>query len=124
MLKFAVRWKTVRSAASSAISGMAWMPDEPVPMTATRRPVKSTPSCGQCAVCRVRPANRSMPGISGSFEVDRQPVAITSCSVSHRSPDSVVTVQRPSASRKCADATRVSSRTPSRSSKRSATWWT
>ena len=30
-----------------AISGIDWMPDEPVPMTPTRLPVKSTPSCGQ-----------------------------------------------------------------------------
>ena len=45
--KFGVRWKTVSSAACSAMSGIDWMPDEPVPMTPTRLPVKSTPSCGQ-----------------------------------------------------------------------------
>ena len=44
MEKFAVRWKTVSWLASRAMSGMDWMPDEPVPMTATRWPVKSTPS--------------------------------------------------------------------------------
>lgn len=42
--KFGVRWKTVSAFASLAMSGMAWMPEEPVPMTATRWPVKSTPS--------------------------------------------------------------------------------
>ena len=47
MEKFAVRWKTVSWLAWRAMSGMDWMPDEPVPMTATRWPVKSTPSCGQ-----------------------------------------------------------------------------
>ncbi len=47
MEKFAVRWKTVSWLACSAISGMDWMPDEPVPMTATRLPVKSTPWWGQ-----------------------------------------------------------------------------
>ena len=36
--KFGVRWKTVRCAACSAISGIAWIPDDPVPMTATRLP--------------------------------------------------------------------------------------
>jgi hypothetical protein len=44
--KFGVLWNTVRSAASAAMSGIDWMPDDPVPMTATRLPVKSTPSCG------------------------------------------------------------------------------
>ena len=46
MEKFGVRWNTVSAPACSAISGIDWMPDEPVPMTATRLPVKSTPSCG------------------------------------------------------------------------------
>jgi hypothetical protein len=26
--------------------GIDWMPDDPVPMTATRLPEKSTPACG------------------------------------------------------------------------------
>jgi hypothetical protein len=42
-----VRWKTVRCAACSAINGIDWIAEEPVPITATRFPVKSTPSCGQ-----------------------------------------------------------------------------
>ena len=50
MLKFGVRWNTVSCCACSAISGIDWMADEPVPMTPTRRPVKSTPSCGQWPV--------------------------------------------------------------------------
>ena len=50
IVKFGVRWKTVRWAACSAMIGMDWMPEEPVPMTATRMPVKSTPSWGQCPV--------------------------------------------------------------------------
>jgi hypothetical protein len=33
--------------ACSAMTGIDWMADEPVPITATRLPVKSTPSCGQ-----------------------------------------------------------------------------
>ena len=44
---FGVRWNTNRCAAWRAISGIDWTADEPVPITPTRRPVKSTPSCGQ-----------------------------------------------------------------------------
>ena len=50
MLKFGVRWNTVTCAACSAITGIDWIAEEPVPTTATRRPVKSTPACGQCPV--------------------------------------------------------------------------
>ena len=38
--------KTVNVFACSAITGMDWMADDPVPITATRLPVKSTPSFG------------------------------------------------------------------------------
>ena len=50
MLKFGVRWNTVRCLACFAMCGMAWMPDEPVPMMPTRRPLKSTPPRGHAAV--------------------------------------------------------------------------
>jgi hypothetical protein len=50
MLKFGVRWNTNRCAACSAMIGIDWIADEPVPMTPTRRPVKSTGSCGQWPV--------------------------------------------------------------------------
>ena len=42
-----MRWNTVRWAACAAMIGIDWIADEPVPMTATRWPVKSTASCGQ-----------------------------------------------------------------------------
>ena len=48
--KLAVRWNTVSWGASAAISGIDWMPEEPVPITATRLPLKSTPSCGHVLV--------------------------------------------------------------------------
>ena len=48
--KFAVRWNTVRWLACSAITGTDWIADDPVPMTPTRWPVKSTGSCGQWPV--------------------------------------------------------------------------
>jgi hypothetical protein len=61
--KFGVRWNTVSCAACSAISGIDWIADEPVPITATRLPVKSTPlvrPAGRCGT--VWPLKSSMPG--------------------------------------------------------------
>ena len=49
-LKLGVRWITKRRSACLAISVTAWIPEEPVPMTATRLPVKSTGSSGHRAV--------------------------------------------------------------------------
>ena len=49
-LKFGVRWKTTSAAACRAMIGIDWIADEPVPMTPTRWPVKSTPACGQWPV--------------------------------------------------------------------------
>jgi hypothetical protein len=46
-LKLGVRWKMVRRRAWSAMTGIDWMAEEPVPITPTRWPVKSTPSRGQ-----------------------------------------------------------------------------
>ena len=57
--------------------GMDWMADDPVPITPTRWPVKSTGSCGQRPVWRVGPAKASTPGTSGTLVLDRQPVAMT-----------------------------------------------
>jgi hypothetical protein len=37
-----VRWNTVSAAAWRPMIGIDWMPEEPVPMTATRWPEKST----------------------------------------------------------------------------------
>ena len=75
--KFGVRWNTTSSAACWAMIGIDWMPDEPVPMTPTRLPVKSTPSWGQRLVKYTSPWKRSAPSMSTSFGTDRQPVAIT-----------------------------------------------
>ena len=127
--KFGVRWKTVRWAACSAISGIDWIPDEPVPITPTRWPVKSTPSCGQRPVWYVGPANVPSPGTSGSLAADRQPTASTTNraeTVSSRSvdvmPRSVVTDQRSVDSSNTALVTLVSNSMSWRRSKRSATW--
>ena len=44
-------------------------------MIATRRPVKSTPSCGQDPVWKVRPEKFSCPGSDGTLATDSGPVA-------------------------------------------------
>ena len=75
--KFGVRWNTVSWRPGAAISGMDWMPDEPVPMTATRLPVRSTPSWGQLLVKYTSPWNRPVPSMSTALGSERQPVAIT-----------------------------------------------
>ena len=74
------------------------MPDEPVPMTATRLPVKSTPSCGQVEVKYTSPANRSAPSMSAAFGIDRQPLAITRWRQLTSSPRSVRTCHSDAAS--------------------------
>ena len=57
--------------------GMVWIPDEPVPTTATRFPVKSTGRCGQRPVWNHSPANSSSPRTCGCLTDDRLPVAMT-----------------------------------------------
>jgi hypothetical protein len=119
--KFGVRWNTVSSDACSAKIGIDWMPDEPVPITATRSPVRSTPSCGQWPVWYVGPPKRSAPGTSGALDTDRQPVAMIRYCASIASPVSVRTVQRWRSSSYAAFVTRVSNVTSRVRSKRSAT---
>ncbi len=100
--------------------GIDWMPELPVPITASRCPSKSTPSCGQCPVWWIGPRNRSAPGISGAFDLDRQPVAmITNWAVTVSA--SVVTVQRAAESSHTQDSTRVPNVMSRRRSNRSAT---
>src|SRR5262249_22824517 len=75
--KFGVRWDTDTLDACAALCGVGWMADEPVPITATVLPVKSTPSFGQRPVCHVGPLKSAAPGMSGSLGTERHPVAIT-----------------------------------------------
>ena len=63
--QFAVRWYTVREATSSAMAGTTWTPLDPVPITATRLPARSTGSIGHRPVWSDRPSKRSRPGTSG-----------------------------------------------------------
>src|SRR6185437_3046327 len=94
MEKFGVRWNTVTCFACPAMTGIDWMAEDPVPMTATVLPVKSTPSCGQWPVWYVWPLKLSAPGKSGRRAVDRQPVAMTQYRADTASPRSVRTAQR------------------------------
>ena len=102
--------------------GMLWIADEPVPITPTRLPVKSTPSWGQRPVWYVSPANESIPGKSGVLVDDRHPVAMMRNWAETSRPPSVRTVQRRVPSSNVAPATRVSNWMSRRRSKRSATW--
>ncbi len=106
--KFGVRWKTVSSLACCAMTGMDWTPLEPVPITPTRMPVKSTPSWGQRFVWWIGPRKSSAPGISGALGNDRHPVAMIRNRASMVSPVSVPTVQRCASSSYVAAVTRVS----------------
>src|SRR6266446_5261325 len=54
---------------------MTWIPVEPVPMMPTRRPRKSTFSCGHAPVKYVSPLNVSSPLYGGIFPVLRRPAA-------------------------------------------------
>ena len=68
-----------------------------MPITPTRLPAKSTPSCGQRPVWCSSPAKRSRPGMSGMRGTERQPVAMIRNAAERRSPSSVV--DRPAVAR-------------------------
>ncbi len=70
-----------------AISGITWTAEAPVPMIATRLPVKST-VWSQRAVCRVMPAKESTPSISGNFGMVSTPLALTRNRAVSASPES------------------------------------
>ncbi len=57
--------------------GIICTPDEPVPITPTRNPVKSTPSCGHRPEWYHLPWKLSMPLKSGTRGVERLPAAMT-----------------------------------------------
>ena len=59
-----VRWNTVRCAARSATTGTNWMADAPVPITATRWPVRSRESSHRAEWNEV-PPNLPAPPMSG-----------------------------------------------------------
>ena len=106
-VKLAVRWNTVRCFACLAMCGIICTPDEPVPMTPTRSPVKSTPSCGHSPVWYHLPLKLFRPGMPGVRGVDRLPVAMMQNGAVTVSPLSVLTVHRLVRLLKAADRMRV-----------------
>jgi hypothetical protein len=95
------------------MTGIAWMPVDPVPTTPTRRPRRSTPSCGHRPVWNQRPVNESSPGMSGTFAVDRQPTAVIR-NRQRYSPPVLETVQVRVSSSNRAPSTRTPNRMSSR----------
>ena len=61
---------------------MTWAADGPVPMMATRFPLRFA-SVGQSAVCQLSPLNVEAPGIAGSFARLKSPVAWTTTFAVH-----------------------------------------
>ena len=92
-VQLGVRWKTVSVPAVLATSWMVWTPVAPVPITATRLPVKSTGSLGKRAVWQERPLKSSTPGIVGMVGAERGPMAVTRKRASCVLPSSSVTCQ-------------------------------
>src|SRR6266851_2140852 len=97
------------------------MPVEPVPTTATRLPVKSTPSLGHDAVWYQSPSKVSSLLKSGTFFEERQPVAMMQNRAEKLAPSAVSMVQRLADSSNTADFTRVFNWRSLRRSNRSAT---
>ncbi len=120
--KFAVRWNTYRCSATAAISGATWIPVDPVPMSPTRLPVKSTPSFGHRDVWYQGPSNESSPGRSGTWNSDRHPAAETKYRAVTVAPSDVVTVHAAAAASQEAPVTRVFSWMYGHSPNLSATW--
>ncbi|GAA3131883.1 hypothetical protein GCM10020001_062640 [Nonomuraea salmonea] len=87
-----MRWKTVRWRAAPASLGMNWTAEAPVPMTATRLPVRSI-EWSHWAEWKAGPVKDARPGMSGNFGMWRAPMAETTACGRSVSPSSVVTVQ-------------------------------
>ncbi|GAA3420958.1 hypothetical protein GCM10018952_66020 [Streptosporangium vulgare] len=87
-----VRWKTCRRETRSAIRGTNWTADAPVPMTATRFPVRST-EWSHSAEWKDGPPKVSRPGIAGSDGTCSAPVAETTALVVKVPPPATSTRQ-------------------------------
>src|SRR4051812_49956233 len=91
MIHGGVRWKTFSAPTTGAISGTNWIAEAPVPMTATRRPVRSR-SWRQVAEWNTGPSKESRPGTSGNDGSDSAPEPRTRTSAV-QTPWLVVTTQ-------------------------------
>src|ERR1700730_2700092 len=102
--------------------GIDWTPDDPVPITPTRNPVKSTPSWGHNPVWYHFPLKLSKPGKLGVRGVERFPVAMMQNDAAAALPLSVFTVHVFVLLLNTASLTRELNSTSRLRSKRSATW--
>ena len=93
--QLAERWYTVREATWPAMAGITCTPLDPVPMTATRLPAKSTGVVGHRPVWCDSPRKSSRPGTSGKYGTERTPVAATRNRARYSAPSPVVTVHVP-----------------------------
>src|SRR5689334_3856156 len=89
----AVRWNRLSEPTVGAICGTNWIAEAPVPMTATRAPVRST-SWRHCAEWNAVPAKVDSPGMSGVDGRLSGPVATTRTRAVY-SPREVRTRHRP-----------------------------
>ena len=102
-----------------AISGTIWMEEAPVPITATRLPVRSE-SWFHRAEWKTSPWKVSMPSMSGIFGSESAPAAETTTSAV-REPALVVTRHRLRSASQVASSTEVPNRNRSITCERSAT---
>src|SRR6266403_831201 len=94
-----VRTKTFIDPTSGAMVWITWMPVAPVPTTATRLPLRSTPPFGHRPVWVITPLNVDWPGKRSFSGADSMPQQASKYCVSMCSPSEVTTSQRPSFSR-------------------------
>ena len=114
----AVRWKTCSLPTLGWISGTNWIAEAPVPITATRSPLRSWP-WSHWAEWKAVPSKLSMPGTSGSEGSDSGPCAATRKSAVS-GPFEVSILQTCSSSSQAAPSTSVLKRTCCMTPKRSA----
>ncbi len=96
--QLALRWYTVSDATSPAMAGTTCTPLDPVPITATRLPAKSTGVAGHRPVWYEAPRNRSRPGTSGKYGTESTPVAAMRNRVRNSAPSPATAVHDPDGS--------------------------
>ena len=104
------------------MTGTICTPLDPVPMTATRLPAKSTVVAGHSPVWCWTPRNSSRPGTSGNCGTESTPVALMRKRARTAAPSAVATVHVADASSYLASVTFAPNRMWRRRSKRSTTW--
>ena len=120
--QFGRRWNTVSRSAALATSGMSWIAVAPVPITATRFPVRSRGSCGHRKEWNERPWKLSLASILGRVGVDSTPTAVATKRVVIWRPSWSLRAQVSVSSSNTIASTRQPNCMCSRSPNLSATW--